>query len=88
MMKKKLIIGIALAALVAGADLSWAAGLTFSKIKPPHVTRKVMEWNNDGRVALEDAIKVHNLIRDVKKLNVLEQQLTVTHQKHNRVLLI
>ncbi|MDY6407797.1 MAG: hypothetical protein SPL08_03740 [Pseudomonadota bacterium] len=78
-MNKKIYLGIALAALVAGADLCHAAGLTFSRAEPEQST-SIMKWGGNERQALEQAIDVHNLMTEVRSIRDLERQLAVTAQ--------
>jgi len=79
MNKKQIITGVALVALVAGATVCQAAGMAFTTIKP-NKTSTVMEWNDNYRQALKDAIDVHNLMIAVRQLKEVERQLAVTEQ--------
>ena len=78
-MKKQILWGIALAALVAGANVCQAAGLVFTTIEPVASTN-IIEWGEDGRENLEEAMNVHNLILEVRKLERLEQRQAITEQ--------
>ena len=78
-MKKQFILGIALAALVAGADLCQAAGLTFTKVMPAKSTY-IIDWGEDLRQNLKEAMNVHNLMMEVRSLKHRARQLNVTAQ--------
>ena len=78
-MKKQLIFGIALAALVAGADLCQAAGLTFTKVMPAKTTN-IIDWGEDLRQNLKEAMNVHNLMMEIRGLKHRARQLNVTTQ--------
>lgn len=80
MEKKQVIWGAVLVALVTGTNLSEAAGLSFTTIKPVKSEDNLMEWNDDYRKALEEAMDVHNLMTEVRRLKGVERQLTVTKQ--------
>jgi len=82
MIKKVMIMGVALAALVAGANLCQAGGITFATVSPA-IPKMVMDWGDDGRETLVEAMNVHNLIRDVRALKNVERQLAVTEQMRN-----
>jgi len=80
MRKKQIIWGVALVALVIGANLCEAAGLSFKAMKPVQSEAEMMEWNDDYREALEKAMDVHNLMIEVRRMREVERQLNVTKQ--------
>ena len=77
----KTISAFVFACVLGSAVASQSAGLTFSTVKPEHQSN-VMEIKGIERKALENAVRLHNLIVDIRGLDDLRTQLRMAYKTH------